>query len=181
MKNLAEILGIHVFFAWLIVVFGSLLILAGITRATFFTFVDSYEIGYEFNQQTGKITVLPRTGYFVVVPFKTIVHTIDGRPMQVRIESNNRVLNAKLVCFHRCDEGVLQFVQMHGRQDYSQQDLAPILMSYAYENYGGYQNDKMLEKKYKFLEIKLSSGINSANSQEENPWTLSNDSITKQK
>ena len=177
MKKLKEEFGIQLFWSWSVTIVVALLILGGLFRGIFLSFVDSYEIGYQFNYQTGKTNVLPRTGYFFVVPFKTVVHSIDGRPMQVRIEANNRVLNAKLVRFRRSDEGVLQFVQMHGRQDYDQTQLAPILMSYAYENYGGSQNDKMLEKKYKFLEIMLSSGVNASNTTE--PQLPTTDSIPK--
>jgi hypothetical protein len=137
-------------------VFVVLLISAGIFRGCFFTFVDGHEIGYEFNKQTGNIKVLERTGYFWVVPFSTSVYTIDARPMQVRIEANSRVLNAKLVRFRNTPEGVLQFVRMHGLDDYSGSgsNLADILKSYAYENFSNEAYSKeALEKKYLFLEI----------------------------
>lgn len=160
MKNLAESLGINLAWMWAIVLLVVILITGGLTRAIFFTFVDSHEIGYEFNKTTGTTIVLDRTGYFFVKPFVTSVHSIDGRPMQVRIEANNRVLNAKLVRFRNSKAGVLQFVQMHGRQDYDQLALADILKSYAYENYSGEgYNKEELERKYAFLEI-LSTGTN---------------------
>jgi len=133
-----------------------------IFRIGFVTFVESWELGYSFDKFEGKITVLPRTGYFVVLPWKTSIHSIDTRPMQVRIEANNRVLNAKLVRFR--PEGLSQFLELHGRGDYkrstassdggTKSGLDDILKSYAYENYGstGYSEEE-LEKKYKFLDI----------------------------
>ena len=43
---------------------------------------------------------------------------------------------------------------MHGRQDYTQNSLADILKSYAYEGYGSSSySEEFLEKKYKFLDI----------------------------
>lgn len=145
-------------------IFIFLLIFGGIFRGCFFTFVDGHQIGYEFNKQTGNIRVLERTGYFWVVPFSTEVYTIDARPMQVRIEANNRVLNAKLVRFRNTPEAVLQFVKMHGLNDYGSggtgSNLPDILKSYAYENFSNEAYSKeALEKKYLFLEI-LSTGTN---------------------
>ncbi len=152
-----------------------LFILLGLFRALFLTFVDGHEIGYMFNKQNGEITVLDRTGYFWVVPFYTAVYTIDGRPTQVRIEANNRVLNAKLVRFRKTSDAVKQFIQMHGLKDYDAEvtgtsststgTLPDILKSYAYENVSSntVMTDKdiiaALEKKYLFLEI-LSTGTN---------------------
>lgn len=145
---------------------GVLLISLIIFRAGFVSFVDSYELGYSYNKFTGEIKVLDRTGYFVINPWKTTIHTIDTRPMQIRIEANNRVLNAKLVRFR--PEGLIQFIELHGRGDYAQSgtstgtgNLANILMSYAYENYGSTKyNEIILENKYKFLDIL--SGTNTA-------------------
>ena len=101
--------------------------------------------------------------------------------MQVRIEANNRVLNAKLVRFRKFTkenvlnvEGVLQFIQMHGRADYDEQNLPEILKCYAYENFSDAGNSKeILEKKYKFLEI-MSTGTNATFS---NPTSNSADSV----
>ncbi len=161
MKKIAEQLGIAVWAAWMWLLLILILISGLIIRAAFVTFVDNHEIGYQYDQITGEVKVLDRTGYFWVIPFKTVIHTIDGRPMQVRIEANNRVLNAKLLRFRRNSEGVAQFIQMHGRKDYDDTNLPDILKSYAYENYGENSYDKeYLERKYKFLEI-LSYGTNS--------------------
>lgn len=160
MRKLAEQLGISLATTWILslgIIFFSL---AVFIRGLFFTFIDSHEIAYEYNKTTGDIRTFDRTGYFFVTPFVTSVHGIDARPMQVRIEANSRVLNAKLVRFSRNKEGVIQFVQMHGRDDYDQQKLSDILKSYAYENYmGDGYSQEALEKKYKFLEI-LSYGTN---------------------
>lgn len=167
------------------ILFVLLLISGGIFRGCFFTFVDGHEVGYLFNKSTGEITVLDRTGYFWVVPYYTEVHTIDGRPMQVRIEANNRVLNAKLVRFHKSPEAVKMFIQMHGLKDYeatsstgSSGNLSDILKSYAYENVsngGAPMSDEdikiALEKKYPFLEI-LSSGTNTMQPAPVNPDSL---------
>lgn len=154
--------------------FIAVLVIAAVVRSAFFVFVDSHNIAYEYNMQTGGITVFDQTGWFKKFPFRTKIHEIDGRPMQVRIEANNRVLNAKLVAFKRYSldslgkssinkEGVEQFVQMHGRDDYSQQKLTEILKSYAYEDYTGSGNAvEALESKYKFLDIQ--SSINTTES-----------------
>ncbi len=122
------------------------------TRVFFFTFVDSHEVGYKFNKIKGTLSVLDTSGWHRVTPFVSEVNVIDLRPMQIRIESNNRVLNAMLVQFNK--EGVQQFVNMHGRNDYSPESLSPILMSYAYEGVGsGLYDKENLQKKYKFLKI----------------------------
>ncbi len=146
-----------------------LLFLAILFRIIFVYSVDNYELGYEFDRTNGKITALNRTGYFIRNPFLRVVHTIDLRPMQVRIEANNRVLNAKLVKFR--PEGLLQFVSMHGRGNYdvtgtssssvSTSGFADIMKCYAYENYGNTNNDSIIELKYKFIKIlNTTSGAN---------------------
>jgi hypothetical protein len=72
--------------------------------------------------------------------------------MQIKIEANNRVLNAMLVRFK--PEGLMQFIDMHGRGNYDQTKLGDILKSYAYEGYGEYTYSRdSLQRKYKFLEI----------------------------
>jgi len=149
------------------IVLGLLLISLLIFRAAFVTFVDSYELGYSYDKFTGEIKPLNRTGYFIINPWKTTIHTIDTRPMQVRIEANNRVLNAKLVRFK--PQGLIQFIELHGRGDYEQAgnnggtgNLPDILKCYAYENYGsnGY-SEVALESKYTFLDVMdFTSGTN---------------------
>ena len=143
---------------WLIlgISIAVLLISGAIYRYNWWTFVDSHEQGYRFEKVTGKITVLNRTGWHRITPFFVEVNTIDTRPMQIRIEANNRVLNAMLVRFKK--EGLQQFIDLHGRGDYGlndgQTNLSEILKSYAYENYGSNQyNKELLQKKYKFMEI----------------------------
>lgn len=115
-------------------------------------FVDNYELGYKFDTRTGETTILPRTGYFVVLPILVKVHTIDLRPVQVCVSSNRRVLNCKLVKFN--PEGIKLFLEWHGRRDYQMSPadrsatgterandskpiyLDDILMAYAYEGAG---------------------------------------------
>ncbi len=107
----------------------------------------------------------------------TEVHTIDTRPMQIRIEANNRVLNAMLVRFRK--EGLQQFVDLHGRGDYDQTRLGDILMSYAYEGMGteSYSREA-LQKKYKFLEILGStSGANNITTQVQPPVQTVKDTL----
>ncbi|MBI2627821.1 MAG: hypothetical protein HYW71_00075 [Candidatus Niyogibacteria bacterium] len=123
-----------------------------IFRLIFVNFVDNYEIGYRyetFGENAGKVSALSRTGYFITWPFKTKIHTIDGRPMQVCISSINRVLNCKLVQFN--PKGVDLFISWHGRGNYDNVStthgpslLNQILMAYAYEGSG---------KEYPFLTI----------------------------
>lgn len=146
-----------------------LLIVTLIFRIVFVTFVDNYELGYQYDKSNGSITVLPRTGYFVRNPIYIKIHTIDLRPMQVRIEANNRVLNAKLVRFK--PEGLMQFIALHGRGDYdapssssntqsgyTSNTFSDIMMCYAYENYGSSNNDSLIEHKYKFIKIMNNTG-----------------------
>ena len=139
----------------------SLLIVAVLTfvgalvfRAGFVSFVDSYEKGYAYDKFSGTTTVLSRTGYFVINPIKTTIHTLDTRPFQVCINANARVLNCKLIQFNV--EGLELFLSWHGRQDYeirtgTNQDGTPyttpfmdIMKSYAYDGSG---------KTYPFLTI----------------------------
>ncbi len=136
-----------------------------IYRYNWWTFVDSYELAYRYDKTTGITTVLPRTGWYRITPFMTEVHTVDMRPMQIRIEANipggtvgdnnvnTRVLNAMLVQFRA--KGLHQFLSYHGRRDYDQKTLSEILKCYAYEGCAtdGYSKEK-LQEKYQFLEIK---------------------------
>lgn len=118
------------------------LLIAGlIYRYNWWTFVDSYELGYKFDKVTGKTAILPRTGWHRITPFLTEIHTIDTRPVQIRIEANigsttsssvnTRVLNAMLVRFR--PEGIMQLLEYHGRMNYDQKTLSQILKIYAYE------------------------------------------------
>lgn len=103
-------------------------------RVAFFTFVDNYEFGYKFNARTGEITELNRTGYIYAIPLVNSIHTIDTRPFQVNISQNSRVLNAKLIRFN--PKGYRLFLSWHGRGDYDQMSLSPILSSYAFDPSG---------------------------------------------
>lgn len=118
-------------------------------------FVDSYEIGYNFNKWRGeKIEQVSHQGYVMAIPFVNEVHTIDLRPMQVCIAANGRVLNCKLVKFN--PQGLELFLSWHGRSDYMgpgnttvgvqgcTTQFCEILKVYAFEEHG---------IKYPFLEI----------------------------
>jgi len=130
------------------VVVASLLILALLTRAFFFSFIDNYEFAYKFDSNKGEMYPLvnedgtQKQGYVFKWPIIQSVHTIDTRPMQVCINANSRVLNCKLVQFD--PSGFETFVAWHGRGDYSQMGLEQILMSYAYDP---------SQKEYPFLKI----------------------------
>ena len=132
-------------------IFGTFLlviaiIVAGIWRMFFVTFVDNYEAGYRYNLWTGSLKVVDRTGFIPTMPFVNVVHTIDMRPMQVCINANRRVLNCKLVQFNK--KGLEQFVSWHGRDNYNgpgngnasingeTSTFADILKSYAYDGTG---------------------------------------------
>jgi len=143
-----------------------LLLLIGlpIYRYNWWIFVDSYELGYKFDKSTGKTDTLTRTGWHRITPFFVEIHTIDRRPVQIRIEANIlgsrtsssgvniRVLNAMLVRFKPA--GIMQLLDYHGRMNYDQSTLSEILKIYAYEGCAtdGYSKEH-LQKKYKFLEI----------------------------
>jgi hypothetical protein len=99
------------------------------------TFVDNYELGFTYNKWTGKIEKVDRTGYVFYNPIGTSVHSIDLRPIQVKVEANGRVLNTKLVRFN--PEGLDKFVEWHGRDAADAgvakpSNLMEILKSYAF-------------------------------------------------
>ncbi len=151
---------------WIITGILVVVILIGgiIYRYNWWTFVDSYELGYKFDKATGQTTMLTRTGWHRITPFFVEIHTIDTRPVQIRIEANisgsststsgvnTRVLNAMLVRFKPV--GLIQLLEYHGRMDYDQETLSQILKIYAYEGCAtdGYSKEH-LQKKYTFLEI----------------------------
>lgn len=129
------------------VIFGLL-----VWKGLFLDFVENYQFGIKFNKRTGEMTEISQPGWTRVTPFITEVYTVDTRPMQIRIEANNRVLNARLVKFN--PKGWRQFIKLHGLAKYDGYSLSEILKSYAYENVGNRGNDEeILEKKYTFLEI----------------------------
>ena len=104
-------------------------------RIFFVSFVDNYEIGYRFDRVSGEITILDRSGYFIRRPFVESIQAIDGRPVQVCINANARVLNCKLVQFN--PEGIELFLAWHGRNfNSSPAALSEILKSYAYDGSG---------------------------------------------
>lgn len=152
---------------WVTIAIVTVVIIIGLViyRYSFWRFVDSYELGYKFDKVTGQTTALTRTGWHRVTPFFTQIHTIDTRPVQIRIEANissstmsstsgvnTRVLNAMLVRFK--PEGLMQLLDYHGRMNYDQETLSQILKIYAYEGCAtdGYSKED-LQERYKFLEI----------------------------
>lgn len=117
-------------------VLGFLVLVAVVVRLSCFGYVENYELAYQFDTVSGKTTKLVnkdgtfKNGYIYANPL-TFIYTIDLRPMQVTINANNRVLNAKLVQFN--PDGFETFVKWHGNANYSQENLKDILMSYAYD------------------------------------------------
>lgn len=133
-------------------------------RVFWWTNVENYNIPYRWDKSDGSITRINHTGWCRVTPIFTEIYTIDSRPMQIRIEANNRVLNAMLVQFN--PEGEKDFFSKHGLDNYDQVKLGEILKSYAYEGIasGSYNRDS-LQAKYKFLKILggTSGGFNNQN------------------
>ena len=142
-------------------------------RMIFVDFVDNYYVAYRYDSagpNAGQITIEPRTGYFVTLPFVTSIHSIDLRPMQVCITAINRTLNCKLVQFEVNDsadamdktsgKGLRLFLQWHGRDDYANNQASgengtvaysqfhQIMMNYAFDPSG---------RTYPFLRILPSS------------------------
>lgn len=123
------------------------LLFAGSFVATFVSFVDNYELGYVYNRFSGEIKILDRTGYFIFMPFKYSVHSVDLRPYQISITASfgneretsgipSRVLNAKLVRFD--PEGLETFVEWHGRSAGDDLgNLKEIMKCYAFDKEGG--------------------------------------------
>ena len=138
-------------------------------RVGWWTNVENYKIAYLWDKRTGKTTRLSHSGWCKSTPIFQEIYTIDSRPMQIRIEANNRVLNAMLVQFN--PEGSADFFDKHGLDNYDQAKLSEILKSYAYEGMttGSYNRDS-LEKKYRFLKI-LSGTSGNASQGISNPQT----------
>jgi len=125
-----------------------LFLVAIVVRFSCFGYVENYELGYTFDSVSGKTELLTnkdgslKNGFIYANPLVS-VYKIDLRPMQVTINANNRVLNAKLVQFN--PKGFKTFVAWHGNNNYTQESLKDILMSYAYDP---------SNKTYDFLTIK---------------------------
>lgn len=135
--------------------------------------VDNYQVAYRYDligPNRGKIVILTnpdgsyRRGWVITAPFVTKVHTVDLRPMQVQMNANSRVLNAKLIQFN--PDGLKLFLDWHGRNNYEGPGspgttgggvgstvFSEILRSYAYDG-----------KHYPFLtilrELKSETGDN---------------------
>jgi len=80
-----------------------------------------------------------KRGWVIANPFKSDVYTIDLRPMQVQMNANSRVLNAKLIQFDPA--GLQTFLSWHGLDNYEgpggsssgSTPFSEILRSYAYD------------------------------------------------
>lgn len=129
------------------------LVVVGLIRATMFTFVDNYEIGYTYNYWSGQVGRIKHNGYVWSPFYQMAVHTMDARPMQVCISTIQRVLNCKLVQFdpegidpNTGKKGLELFIGWHGRGNYegpgnaaqgsTPTTFASLLMNYAYDNSG---------------------------------------------
>jgi hypothetical protein len=160
------------FWSYVIGVFGFIILLAVAIRLSCFGFVENYELGYQFDKVSGQTTLLTnkdntlKNGYIYANPLVSI-YTIDLRPMQVTINANNRVLNAKLVQFN--PKGFRTFIAWHGNNDYEPFNLKDILMSYAYDPTG---------KNYEFLTI-LKELKNEDSDNQDTVDIKVNDSISK--
>lgn len=100
--------------------------------------IDQTEQGYSFDMQSGEITIIQKKGIYFHKPWLVRVHTVDLKPAQVCIKSestnaavNNRVLNCKLVRFN--PDGLVEFINLHGRDTYDHASLIQILRIYAYD------------------------------------------------
>lgn len=160
------------FWSYVIGVFGFIILLAVAIRLSCFGFVENYELGYQFDKVSGQTTLLTnkdntlKNGYIYANPLVSI-YTIDLRPMQVTINANNRVLNAKLVQFN--PKGFRTFIAWHGNNTYDPFSLKDILMSYAYDPTG---------KNYEFLTILKELKNEDSNNQDTVDIKV-NDSISK--
>lgn len=141
------------FISFALTLFLLICLIGGCTyRAFWWTNVSNYNVAYRWDKRDGSITRINHTGWCRVTPLMTEIYEIDSRPMQIRIEANNRVLNAMLVQFDTT--GAKDFFNKHGLSDYDQTKLGEILKSYAYEGMtSGFYNRDSLQAKYKFLKI----------------------------
>ena len=133
-----------------VVLFVSFWIGLGMFKVLFVTDVDNYQVAFRYDligQHRGEIVVQEnsdgtyRRGWIVTLPIVHKVHTMDLRPMQLQMNANSRVLNAKLVQFD--PKGLELFLSWHGRNDYegpgtgsavgSTTPFSEILRSYAYD------------------------------------------------
>ena len=101
-------------------------------RLFFVKAVDNHEYAFKYNWWTGVITKVEKPGWMTTVPLVIVGHTIDGRPQQVCMNANARVLNCKLVRFNPA--GLDAFILAHGRSAGDDpHNLYEILKSYAFD------------------------------------------------
>lgn len=144
-------------------------------RVTCLTWTENYQFVYAFDKWTGDKYPINHTGYVYAPFWLKAIHTIDLRPVQVKISAIQRVLNAKLVHFDPYGKdpktgeyGWQMFIRWHGRGDYegpgtiSNQNTAndnlfvQILTNYAYDG---------TSRSYPFLVIEKELGGSSLESQ----------------
>jgi hypothetical protein len=130
----------------IIIIFVLAIIIAGLFRLTFVTFVDKHEACFIYDRVSGTVEIPDRTGYIVRTPILYSVHKLDIRPYQISITANigspgtssvsSRVLNAKLVRFN--PKGIPTFIAWHGRDAGDKlENLLEIMKCYAFDKEGG--------------------------------------------
>lgn len=103
-----------------------IILLAGITS------IKKHEFAFLFDRKEGKVIKIDRTGWIFRNPFRYGSHKIDLRPYQLKLNANNRVLNAKLVRFD--PNGLNTFISWHGVDAGDNlSNLLEILKSYAFD------------------------------------------------
>lgn len=134
-----------------VIIFIVALILALLTRATFFNYVERHEFPYMFDAYTGEIKEIDKQGYVFSYPFIQKIYTFETRPIQICLQTesmsssvNSRVLNCKLVRF--VPKYYRDFIALHGAYSYDASALRNILRIYAFE-------EDLNKSKYPFLAI----------------------------
>jgi len=113
-----------------------MLVLALLWYLTFVTNIDRHELGFSYDRLTGKIETFDRFGWWIRMPVRYSVHTIDMRPYQISISANQRILNAKLVRFN--PKGLDKFIEWHGRNAGDEHaNLLEIMKCYAFDRDDG--------------------------------------------
>lgn len=118
-------------------------------RPLFWEFVDPSESAYYYDSRSGEVTPIDSSGYYSEIPWLKEVYTIYKLPTQVKVEGNNRVLNAMLVQYQ--PKGLKQFISLHGVGNYDEYRISDILKSYAYST--RCLDEGELERKYTFLHV----------------------------
>lgn len=106
-------------------------------RMFWVTGVEKHEFAYTFDRLSGSISEVTNSGWVIRTPIRYKVYTIDCRPIQITISANQRVLNAKLVCFN--PQGLKEFIEWHGAGAGNNMNspLSEILKCYAFDTVNG--------------------------------------------